>query len=67
MIMTQRKFPLNQQEINRHLNKEGDASIVFDVAVRTGYHPSGYSIWSEKIVKEDGKYFATWTSSSSCD
>ena len=65
--MVQRKLPLNEDEIKRHLSGEGDASIVFSAAVRSSYHPSGYSIWSEKIVKEDDKYFAKWTSSSSCD
>lgn len=65
--MVQRKFKLNQDEIKRHLSGEGDASIVFSAAVRSNFHPAGYGIWSEKIVEENGEYFATWTSSSSCD
>lgn len=42
--------------------------IVGGVAERSGYHPLGYGAWDRRILlKEDGKFYAEWNRSNTCD
>ncbi len=61
------KYELTDEEITDFALGKPISKIVYDVAVRVGYHPLGYGIWNERIINPTGIYYATWHSSKSCD
>ena len=51
-----------------YIRNERKDKIVGSVAERTGYHPLGYGAWDRRILmKEDGKFYAEWSRSNTCD
>jgi hypothetical protein len=42
-------------------------SFVADIAIASGWHPAGYGCMRAKVYEEDGRYYAEWYRSSTCD
>ena len=48
-------------------DREQTCEFVQQLAAKCGYHPCGYGCYGEKLIEDEGKYYACWLHSRSCD
>lgn len=65
--MIQMKEALEWYEAFSYTYRMPVEKVVASVAIRIGYHPAGYGMYSPKIIDEEGMLFATWARHESCD
>lgn len=48
-------------------NRDAVKDFVYDIAIRSSYHPNGYGLFNPNFKVINGDYYMTWERYPSCD
>ena len=67
--MCRTKVEILKDDYEKYRNSSPDEikAFIFDIAVHSGFHPSGYGMYDYHLEEINGCFYAVWDHWNSCD